>query len=123
MTETQLLRIAYLAHEINRAYCESLGDYSQPVWSDLPNPEKYQHALEVEHYLLSEPMTPEAAHASWMQSRLAEGWSYGIEKDPVLKTHPSLVLFQELSPEEMTKDYLYDTAVRLGALRELKENL
>ena len=28
--------IARVAHEINRAYCASLGDTSQPAWEDAP---------------------------------------------------------------------------------------
>ena len=29
-------QIAQVAHELNKAYCESLGDNSQPSWEDAP---------------------------------------------------------------------------------------
>lgn len=28
--------IAQVAHEINRAYCQAIGDDSQPCWNDAP---------------------------------------------------------------------------------------
>lgn len=29
-------KIARVAHEVNKAYCEALGDMSQPVWEEAP---------------------------------------------------------------------------------------
>ena len=28
--------IARVAHELNKAYCESMGDHSQPDWDNAP---------------------------------------------------------------------------------------
>lgn len=28
--------VAQIAHEINKAYCESIGDTSQPSWEEAP---------------------------------------------------------------------------------------
>lgn len=33
MTPEQIARVV---HEVNRAYCEALGDTSQPKWEDAP---------------------------------------------------------------------------------------
>lgn len=33
-------QIARIAHETNRAYCESIGDNSQPPWQDAPDWQK-----------------------------------------------------------------------------------
>jgi hypothetical protein len=33
-------QIARVCHEVNRAYCESLGDMSQPSWEDAPQWQK-----------------------------------------------------------------------------------
>lgn len=32
----QLQQIAKVCHEANKAYCETLGDYSQPEWEAAP---------------------------------------------------------------------------------------
>ena len=48
-------------------------------------------------------------HDVWAQSRLAEGWVYGKQIDNVLKTHPSLVPYDELPESE--KDYDRNTSL------------
>lgn len=48
-------------------------------------------------------------HDVWARSRISEGWSYGPERDDVVKTHPCLVPYEELSESE--KDYDRHTAV------------
>lgn len=50
---------------------------------------------------------PEASHISWSQQKLAEGWTYGPEKDPEAKTHPCLRPFDELPPEQQAKDFIF----------------
>ncbi len=42
-------------------------------------------------------------HDTWMAGRIADGWVWGEERDDVLKTHPCIVPYEELSEEE--KDY------------------
>jgi hypothetical protein len=32
----EIEEIAKVAHEVNRAYCQALGDFSQPKWEDAP---------------------------------------------------------------------------------------
>lgn len=98
--------IARLAHEVNRAYCESMGDPSQPKWEDAPEWQRVSARLGVELHL-SGNHGPEASHASWMTQKLAEGWVYGPEKDPVKKTHPCIMAFHDLPKEQQAKDYLF----------------
>jgi hypothetical protein len=46
-----------------------------------------------------------AEHDRWMADLVADGWRYGAgAKDPVAKTHPSLVPWDDLSEEERDKD-------------------
>lgn len=47
-------------------------------------------------------------HEVWAKHRLEQGWKYGEERDEVLKEHPSLVPYDELSEEE--KNYDRNTA-------------
>lgn len=99
-------QIARLAHEVNRAYCEALGDNSQPAWEDAPEWQKESAMLGVELHL-SGDHGPEASHESWMAQKLADGWKYGPEKNPATKEHHCLVLFRELPPEQQAKDFLF----------------
>ena len=50
----------------------------------------------------------ENVHEVWAQSRMEQGWTYGEERNDVLKTHPCLVPYEELPEEE--KAYDRDTA-------------
>lgn len=98
--------IARLAHEVNKAYCESLGDITQPSWEDAPDWQKESARLGV-HLHLEGDHGPEASHESWMKQKLAGGWVYGDVKDPEAKQHPCLVPFEELSADQQAKDYLF----------------
>jgi len=54
-------------------------------------------------------MIAENAHDIWAQGRIAEGWTYGENKDSSLKTTPCLVPYNELPESE--KDYDRNTAI------------
>ena len=45
----------------------------------------------------------------WASSRISQGWTWGPKRNDELKTHPSLIPYEELSEEE--KQYDRDTAV------------
>ena len=56
-------------------------------------------------------------HEVWAQSRMEQGWTYGLQRDDTLKQHPCLVPYEELP--EVEKDYDRDTA--LGTLKLIKK--
>ena len=103
-------RIARVCHEANRAYCESLGDYSQPDWVDAPAWQRESARMGVDLHL-SGDFGPEASHISWMQQKLADGWTYGPVKNPELKQHPCMVPFSELPREQQAKDFIFRAIV------------
>lgn len=45
----------------------------------------------------------EQVHDNWAAARLNEGWSYGEFRDDLLKKHPGLIPYDELTETE--KDY------------------
>lgn len=51
----------------------------------------------------------ENVHNQWMAGRIAEGWKYGKQRNDILKEHPGLVPYQDLSEEE--KEYDRQTVV------------
>lgn len=98
--------IARIAHEVNRAYCEALGDMSQPTWENTPDWQKLSALSGVEFHL-SGDYSPEASHENWMRQKLANGWIYGPTKFPELREHPCLVPFNDLPLSQQVKDFLF----------------
>ena len=48
-------------------------------------------------------------HEVWAQTRIAQGWSYGPERDDDAKKHPCLIPYEELPEAE--REYDRNTAV------------
>lgn len=51
--------------------------------------------------------SPEELHDDWVKAYEAMGWRYGLERDPVLKTHPDMVPYEELGGLERDKDEVF----------------
>lgn len=102
--------IARTCHEVNRAYCQALGDMSQPAWEDAPMWQRDSARLGVELHMRKN-VGPEASHESWMAQKVAEGWVYGPVKDPEAKTHPCIVPFDQLPREQQAKDFIFRAVV------------
>lgn len=109
------IEIAQLAHEVNRAYCEAIGDKSQPAWADAPQWQKDSAINGVRAHLASD-LTPEQSHEAWMAEKRAAGWRYGVVKDPVEKTHPCFCEYSRLPLEQRVKDYLFRGVVHVAKL-------
>lgn len=43
-------------------------------------------------------------HEVWAAGRIADGWTWGIERNDTQKTHPSIKPYEELSEEEKEYD-------------------
>ncbi len=111
--------IAAVAHDINRAYCLSIGDDSQPTWADAPEWQKRSALAGVDMHLANPDATPEQSHESWLEQKIAEGWVYGEVKDVENKQHPCCVPYDELAPEQKCKDYLFRAVVH--ALKDIPD--
>lgn len=102
--------IAKICHQVNKAYCESIGDYSQPDWKDAPEWQK-NSAINGVEYHIDNDVTPEGSHANWLKVKEQDGWVYGPVKDPEKKEHPCMVPYNELPKEQQTKDALFKSVV------------
>ena len=107
--------IAAVCHEVNRAYCQSLGDYTQPTWDDAPEGQKASAIAGVQLPLSKPDAGPQASHESWMKQKVDEGWEYGPYKDPEKKLHPCIVPFYLLPREQQTKDFIFRVVVHAVA--------
>lgn len=102
--------IARICHEVNRAYCQALGDNSQPPWSEAAEWAKSSARTGVEFHASGEH-GPEATHASWMEQKAREGWTYGPVKDAAKKEHPCCVPYDHLPTDQKSKDYIFRAVV------------
>lgn len=105
------LAIARVCHEVNRAYCEALGDFSQPSWEDAPDWQRSSALNGVMLHVVNPDAGPQASHESWMKEKVDDGWVYGPEKKPELKQHPCIVPFDQLPREQQAKDYIFRAVV------------
>lgn len=102
---------AQVAHEINKAFCASIGDDSQPSWADAPEWQKSSAINGVQFHIDNPDASPSASHESWLKQKTEEGWKYGLVKNPELKEHPCFVPYDKLPTEQKSKDYLFKQVI------------
>lgn len=116
MEENEAVAIAKVCHEANRAYCETIGDDTQPSWANAPEWQRESAIKGVEFHLgmlrAGTTPSPSASHESWMAEKEAAGWRYGETKDPVAKTHPCFLPYDELPVAQRMKDYIFGAIVK-----------
>lgn len=52
-------------------------------------------------------------HEVWAETRIAQGWTYGEQRNDALKTHPCLIPYEDLPEEEKE----YDRNTSIGTLK------
>ena len=105
-----ITRIATACHEMNRIYCQSIGDW-QPCWEDAPEWQKESAIKGVRHRLNNPDSKPSDSHESWLKEKTETGWKYGEVKDVEKKEHPCFVPYDELPEEQKEKDSIFIATV------------
>ncbi len=111
-SEKLIWQIAETCHQVNKAYCESIGDFSQPDWNDAPEWAIKSTINGVKYHMENKNSTPADSHNNWMKEKIAAGWKYGKQKNPDKKEHPCLVPYEKLPKEQQTKDALFVAVVK-----------
>jgi hypothetical protein len=111
MSFDPIMMIARICHEANKAYCDSMGDYSQLPWLKAPEWQVASIVNGVKFHLENPSVTPEDSHNSWMKEKLRDGWVYGAFKNSATKTHPNIRPYNELSEEQKIKDSMFKSIV------------
>ncbi len=106
------VQIAGACHKANRLYCESIGDFTQPLWAYAPIWQRESAIAGVENCLNADNWSPEQSHESWLAQKEADGWIYGEAKDPERKEHPCMVPYDQLPAEQKVKDIIFVTIAR-----------
>lgn len=99
--------IAKICHQANKAYCESIGDFSQVDWEIAPQWQKDSAIKGVEFAEANRWGLVSAQHDSWLAQKEAEGWKYGPIKDAENKEHPCMVPYDQLPEAQRKKDELF----------------
>ncbi len=108
MTNEQIARVA---HEANRAYCETMGDYSQLPWLQAEEWQRDSALAGVEFALAHPDLPASAQHEAWLKDKQTAGWIYGPVKDAAFKRHPCMVAYEDLPVEQRLKDALFKGVV------------
>jgi len=110
MEKVTVLEVAEMAHQVNKAYCESRGDESQVGWDDAPDWQK-ESAINGVKFHFQNDVTPEQSHENWLKEKADDGWVYGIVKDVEKKEHPCMVEYGMLPIAQRSKDYIFKSIV------------
>lgn len=111
MDTNKFIEIAKICHQANKAYCENIGDNSQPNWEDAPQWQRDSAIKGVAYHMQTENSSPAQSHESWLKEKREAGWKYGPVKDPEKKEHPCFVPYEELPVEQKLKDYIFKAIV------------
>lgn len=99
LTDEDLARVCHEAHVALRV---GLNDSATDVRFDaLPQERKDLVTNEVR--LIRAGRSPAEVHGTWVEWMKEHDWEWGEERDPVRKTHPDMVSYEELPPEEKAK--------------------
>jgi len=107
-----VIKIAAVCHETNRAYCRAIGDNSQPSWEEAPTWQKTSAVNGVAFHMANPGSGPSHSHDEWLKEKENTGWRYGPVKDPAKKEHPCMVGYEMLPAEQKAKDRLFVAVVR-----------
>ena len=108
----KIQKIARICHNVNKAYCESLGDNSQPSYDDASEDIMESARAGVIKVISNPCIMPEDIHNEWVYYKMLEGWTRGNKKDSIMKTHPCILPYNELPKEQKAKDYIFIAIVR-----------
>ena len=117
MIHLSVEQVARVAHEINRAYCVSIGDTSQVSWEDAPEWQRSSILAGVRFHRENPDATPEEYHNSWLAKKQEDGWVYGPVKDTNAKQHPCVLPYAQLPAEQRAKDHLFKAVVTALTIR------
>ena len=105
--------IAQICHNVNREYCQSIGDDSQVLWHEAEQSHRDSLIDGVRYAIDNDFPHPALMHANWLMGKEFDGWKYGEVKDLDKKLHPCFVPYDELPPEQQKKDEIFTEAAKV----------
>jgi len=127
MMKEEIARLIYEATRIEAGW--SNRPVVPEAWEQRDEKFRKQFIEIVSQYLsMQELPSPEEAHISWMDAYLLMGWQYGETRNPIKKTHPDILPFDQLPKDERDKDaiflsFLWLVKFLLTSLTEMEERV
>jgi len=106
--------IAALCYEANKVYSETLGE-ENGQWQYASEHVRASIISAINYFVAERVSIPEDIHNFWLVHKKTDGWKYGKEKDMCDKTHPNILPYKELPPEQQFKDKLFLAIVKVCA--------
>lgn len=101
---------AKTAHTVNNEYRKALGEAVKPAWEECP--EELRNSVRSGVAGILAGNSPETSHEGWLTFKAQHGWSYGEVEDPIKKTHPCFLPYDQLPPAQRLKDTIFHSVVR-----------
>lgn len=95
---------------MNQTICKKMKQYTpQPIdTKEVTLPDELTELVEA---------MAKNVHEVWAETRIAQGWTYGTERNDQRKHHPCLIPYEELSEEERA----YDRNTAIGTLKLIQK--
>lgn len=110
MTAVNIMTLARVIHENNRALQYFNGEEVGPEWLDAPQEQVAGVVKGIQ--MVSLGGNPRSLHASWMKDKIDNGWVLGPVKDETKLTHPNLLPYDQLPKEQQLKDVIFYTTAK-----------
>ena len=107
--EALTLRRAKFVYEATRLVAIAANAPAIPKpWSQRESEFRAQFLDVIEHQTGDRrSASPAQLHQAWVQAYREMGWVHGETRDPVKRTHPDMVPYQELGQLEQDKDAVF----------------
>lgn len=102
-----IARVCHAANQPVKALC---GEEPAKPWDEAS--EMMKNSVRDGVRKAIEGVPPEESHENWIRYKEAEGWVHGDTIDEDAKTHPCLVPYAELPPEQRLKDQVFTAIVQ-----------
>lgn len=101
----QITLLAETCHGILQQYAKPFG-HELKDWSELSNKEHQHYIGRIAHFMLYPDAKVSAPHEAWSMRMKLNGWRYGGELDAKKLTHPNIIDFELMEPEQQAQDYI-----------------
>jgi len=94
--------VTAIAEEWNKVYPE--GDF-EIDWSQDPDLDMKHESIKNETLKAIILEAAKRAHSSWLNKKITDGWKYGVSFDPLHKTSPMCMVWENLSERYKQQEY------------------
>lgn len=104
---------ARAAHEAIRALQIAHNEEGIALpWNEVAKDIRDSCKIGVQRVMDNPDVTSEELHASWIETKLSQGYKYGPVRNDELKEHHCLVPYDQLSPHDRSKDLIFRNVVK-----------